>query len=199
MPLAMTSGVVGAGVYAIYYHGPFVSYSPLAQANRESCHVPIYVGKAIPKGGRKGGMVAASFTTSRALATRLRKHASTVRSSPTLNIDDFRFRYLVLDDIWIPLGENILIETFKPLWNVAVEGFGINAPGSGRSAQRRSPWDVLHPGRGYADKLTGGGYDAVAVIGRIEDYFAGRPLRALPRALAAMAAEDADEDDQGEV
>ncbi|MGL5363515.1 MAG: Eco29kI family restriction endonuclease [Bosea sp. (in: a-proteobacteria)] len=197
-PLALTDDVVGAGVYAIYYRGSFVPYAALAEANRESCHVPIYVGKAIPKGGRKGGIAAGSMAASTALSLRLRKHASTVRSTSTLNIDDFSFRYLVLDDIWIPLGENILIETFKPLWNVAVEGFGINDPGAGRSAQKRSPWDVLHPGRGYADKLTGGGPDAVAVVGRIEDHFAGRPLRSLPRALAATA-EDAKEEDRGEV
>jgi hypothetical protein len=79
-----------------------------------------------------------------------------------------------------------------------VEGFGINDPGKGRLNQKRSPWDVLHPGRGYADRLTGGGPEVNAVLGRIEDHFSGRPLRALPKALA-KAAEEATEDDRGEV
>ena len=196
-PLVSTDEVVGAGVYAIYFRGSFAPYAPLAQANRDACLVPIYVGKAIPKGGRKGGISSISMAKSTALMSRLRKHAATVRSTLTLDIADFRFRYLVLDDIWIPLGENILIETFKPLWNVAVEGFGINDLGAGRSAQKRSPWDVLHPGRGYADRLTGGGSDALAVIGRIEDHFAGRPLRSLPRSLA-LSAKGASEEDRCE-
>jgi hypothetical protein len=136
--------------------------------------------------------------TNKGLGSRLRKHADSIRATESLKIEDFSFRYIVLDDIWIPLGENILIETFKPLWNVAVEGFGINDPGKGRLNQKRSPWDVLHPGRGYAARLTGGGPEVSAVLGRIEDHFAGRPLRALPK-LLAKAAEEADDEDRGEV
>ena len=30
---------------------------------------------------------------------------------------------LVVDDIWIPLGENMMIEQFKPIWNLAIDGF----------------------------------------------------------------------------
>jgi hypothetical protein len=175
--------VLGAGVYAIYYRGSFKPYGPLASQNQQDCRAPIYVGKAIPKGGRKGGLSVEKPGSGTSLSSRLRKHADTITSTKTLDIADFRFRFLVLDDIWIPLGENILIETFKPLWNIAVDGFGINDPGRGRLAQARSPWDVLHPGRDYADRLTGGGADTLSIIGRIEDYFAGRPLRPLPKSL----------------
>jgi hypothetical protein len=195
--LSSTDHVQGAGVYAIYYRGDLPHYAPLAEANREACRQPIYVGKAIPKGGRKGGMPTTGLTSGTALAARLRKHALTIRSTATLSIEDFRYRYLVLDDIWIPLGENILIETFRPVWNIAVDGFGINDPGRGRNAQKRSPWDVLHPGREYAARLTGGSPDVAAVLGRIEDHFAGRPLRPLPKALA-QAAIEAEEEDRGE-
>ena len=182
-PLAAAEHVLGAGVYVIYYRGGFPAYQPLAEANRDDCRRPIYVGSAIPKGGRKGGISDRAIIAGKSLASRLRKHASTVKSTTTLNIDDFRFRYLVLDDIWIPLGENILIETFKPVWNIAVDGFGINDPGKGRIGQRRSSWDAIHPGRAYADRLTGGGREAAIVFGRIEDHFAGRPLRSLPKSL----------------
>ncbi len=197
-PLATTEHVRGAGVYVIYYRGMFEPYAPLAAENRDVCKLPIYVGKAIPPGGRKGGVPSALPGTGTALGARLRKHALNIRATSTLDIDDFRFRYLVLDDIWIPLGENILIETFKPLWNIAVDGFGINDPGKGRNAQKRSPWDVLHPGRDYAARLTGGAVDVAAVIGRIEDHFAGRPLRALPKALAD-AVKEVNEEDQDDV
>lgn len=197
-PLTNADQVQGAGVYVIYYRGGFEPYAPLSEVNREACKLPIYVGKAIPKGGRKGGMPTIAPGTGTALASRLRKHALTIKATPTLDVTDFRFRYLVLDDIWIPLGENILIENFKPLWNIAVDGFGINDPGAGRAAQKRSPWDVLHPGRDYAARLTGGGVDMAVVVGRIQDHFAKRPLRRLPKALAD-AAKDASEEDRGEV
>ena len=53
----------------------------------------------------------------------------------------------------IPLAENMLIETFKPVWNVLIDGFGNNDPGAGRHNQRRSAWDMLHPGRPWAERL----------------------------------------------
>lgn len=198
LPLGTAELVAGAGVYVLYYHGDFPAYMPIVSANAESWERPIYVGKAIPKGGRKGGITRDTAAAGTALGSRLRKHAESIRATENLKVEDFVFRYIVLDDIWIPLGENILIETFKPLWNVAVEGFGINDPGKGRLNQKRSPWDVLHPGRGYAARLTGGGPDSAAVLGRIEDHFAGKPLRALPKVLAE-AADEAIEEDRGEV
>ncbi len=193
-PLARAESIVGAGVYAIYYRGDFPAYRPLAQANAQSWSKPIYVGKAIPKGGRKGGITQDASASGTALSSRLRKHADSIQSASNLSPEDFGFRCIVLDDIWIPLGENILIETFKPLWNVAVDGFGINDPGKGRLDQRKSPWDVLHPGRGYADRLRGGGVEIEAILGRIEDHFAGRPLRKLPKSISSLIDDNSDED-----
>jgi hypothetical protein len=197
-PLGSTENIAGAGVYALYYRGAFPAYRAIAKANEETWELPIYVGKAIPKGGRKGGISRESATSGTALLGRLRKHAQSIKATDSLQIEDFSFRYVVLDDIWIPLGENILIETFQPLWNVALEGFGINDPGGGRSKQKRSPWDILHPGRSYAARLTGGGPELSAVIGRVEDHLHHRPLRALPKALAEIA-QEATEEDRGEV
>jgi hypothetical protein len=73
-----------------------------------------------------------------------------------LNIDDFYCRFLVVDDIWIPLGESLLIEKTKPLWNVVVDGFGNHDPGSGRYNQQISSWYTIHPGRSWARKLQKG-------------------------------------------
>ena len=47
---------IGAGVYAIYYRGDFAPYRRLAELNRDVYKVPIYVGKAVPAGARKGGL-----------------------------------------------------------------------------------------------------------------------------------------------
>jgi len=112
---------------------------------------PIYVAKAIPKGGRWGRLTA-DASKGRALADRLGRHATSIEQATKLEIADFLVRYLVVDELWIPLGENILFETFKPLWNRAIDGFG--DPGRRRATQFRLPWDVLHPGRAFAEKLT---------------------------------------------
>ena len=87
------------------------------------------------------------------LYSRIRKHADSIDNATNLARDDFRCRYLLVDDIWIPLGETLLIERFRPLWNVAVEGFGLNDPGSRRHGGDRSDWDEIHPGRPWRDKM----------------------------------------------
>ncbi len=184
LPLGSASQIAGAGVYVLYYKGNYPAYAELSLANANDYVHPIYVGKAIPKGGRKGGLSDVNALVSTALSLRLRKHAESIEAAINLNLNDFAFRAIVLDDIWIPLGENILIETFRPLWNVVVEGFGINDPGKGRLGQKRSAWDALHPGRTYAEKLKGGGPEAISIIGRIDDYFKGKPLRPIPKSIS---------------
>lgn len=174
-PLSATEDIIGAGVYAIYYVGEdFPAYAPIAKANQDNAFAqPIYVGKAIPKGGRKGG-VSSDAGSGTALRDRLRQHASSVDQAANLDLAGFHFRYLVVDDIWIPLGENMLIETFKPIWNMLIDGFGNKDPGRRRATQYKSSWDVLHPGRAFADKLADSGKTPDEIIQSIEGYFAGR-------------------------
>lgn len=172
--------VRGAGIYAIYYTGPFPAYEPVAARNRSGeFGQPIYVGKAIPKGGRKGG-IAADASKGTALRDRLRQHAASIDQATNLNLGDFFYRYLVVDDIWIPLGENMLIETFRPVWNIVIDGFGNKDPGNRRATQHRSPWDVLHPGRTFADKLADGGIAPEDVVRKLEKFFAGQPVSPVP-------------------
>lgn len=142
----------GAGIYALYYVGPFPAYLPLSvrNAGSEGLVAPIYVGKAIPAGGRKGASLSTTPKTL-ALWTRLREHADSIRATK-LRIEDFQCRYLVVDDIWIPLGESLLIAKFSPIWNSLIDGFGNHDPGKGRYQGMRTRWDVLHPGRGWADR-----------------------------------------------
>ncbi len=136
----------GAGIYAIYYTGDFESYEPLSKANAgESPIVPIYVGKAVPSGGRRGGIIAADH--GQALFKRLSEHRKSIEAAVNLNIEDFCCRYLVVDDIWIPLGEALLISKTSPVWNSILDGFGNHDPGAGRRAGKISRWDVLHPRR----------------------------------------------------
>jgi len=189
--LANAEAVQGAGIYVIYYCGTFTPYARIRVTGQ-----PIYVGKAIPKGGRKGGL-GADASRGRAMADRIAQHARSIDEVSNLDLEHFQVRYLMVDDIWIPLGENMLIEQFKPVWNRAIDGFGNKDPGRRRATQYKSPWDVLHPGRKFAEKLADGGLSPAFLEERVEDYFAGRPLKSLPKAVqlqqaAAVAdAEDA--------
>lgn len=145
--------IAGAGVYALYYAGNFPSYRPIAQINQSNpCSIPIYIGKAIPRGGRKGGL-GFNALEGKALLERLKDHARSIEQAKNLSLNDFSYRYLVVDDIWIPLAENILISTFNPIWNIVIDGFGIHDPGEGRKRQAKSDWDIVHPGRTFADLL----------------------------------------------
>lgn len=150
-PLGALPEFKGAGIYAIYYAGDFAPYQEIAKRNKESKTAPIYVGKAVPAGARKGGG-AANGNGGKPLFNRLSEHAESIRSVSNLNIEDFTCRFLVVDDIWIPLGESLLIARYSPVWNALIDGFGNHDPGSGRYNGMRPRWDVLHPGRGWAAK-----------------------------------------------
>lgn len=151
VPLADMQKFKGAGIYALYYKGGMKAYAPLVSANLSlSKEIPIYVGKAVPAGARKGGVVDSSKSTS--LYSRLTKHLQSINEAQNLDSADFYCRYLVVDDIWIPLGESLMIAMFSPVWNQFLDGFGNNDPGRGRYKQERSRWDVLHQGRPWAEK-----------------------------------------------
>jgi Eco29kI restriction endonuclease len=162
---------LGAGVYAIYYTGDYPAYTPIAERNRGGLfELPIYVGKAIPAGGRKGGF--SGSPAGPVLFKRLVEHAESIRVTRNLRIEDFRCRYLVVDDIWIPLGETLLVEEFGPLWNRTIDGFGNHDPGGRRYQQRRSAWDVLHPGRAWAMKCAEATTPEAQLFERVARHFA---------------------------
>jgi hypothetical protein len=194
-PLTQTADLVGAGVYAIYYSGSFEPYQPVVEKNKDGAFgQPIYVGKAVPKGARKGGL-AFDASKGKALRDRLRQHAGSIDEATNISLEDFHFRSLIVDDIWIPLGENMMIEQFRPIWNLVIDGFGNKDPGVRRASQYRSPWDVLHPGRQFAEKLADGSVTVQALISRLAEYFAGRPVPLVSTEDAADvgAVEDAED------
>lgn len=165
----------GAGIYAIYYHGSFDAYKPVSINPNEASAKPIYVGKAIPTGSRKGASLI-STTGGQALWKRLSDHKDTIfsveKAAGNLRLADFSVRYLVVDDIWIPLGESLLIATFSPLWNTVVDGFGNHDPGAGRYNGLRPIWDVLHPGRVWADRCKVRPQNIADITQSIVRYFA---------------------------
>lgn len=179
MPLSGIAAFEGAGIYVLYYHGDHPAYAPIAAMNAAEAHWPIYIGKAIPSGGRKGASLSAS-SRGRSLYNRLSDHRDSIadveRGSGTLRVRDFSVRYLIVDDIWIPLGESLLITRFRPVWNIALDGFGNHDPGKGRYNGLRPLWDHLHPGRGWAIKCAERTETLPEIVTRISDYLDAHPI-----------------------
>ena len=50
-PLNRFSGI---GIYVIYYFGSFEPYIKLSELNKKRCVAPIYIGKGVRNGTRKG-------------------------------------------------------------------------------------------------------------------------------------------------
>lgn len=143
---------IGAGVYLLYYFGDNPLYKKLVFANKDNVRYPIYVGKAVPAGARKGGQ-GIDVDHGPALYKRLCEHSESVKTAENLEINDFQCRFLVVDDIWIPLAESLMIEKFAPVWNCVLDGFGNHDPGSGRYSGKMPYWDCVHPGRVWASRL----------------------------------------------
>jgi hypothetical protein len=146
---------IGTGVYSLYYLGNFDLYQKIAEVNITECTQPIYVGKAVPKGWRTARGGSEKYAT---LTQRLREHARSIKHGPGLNIKDFKCRFMILkgkESSMITIVEAALIRKYRPLWNTVVDGFGNHDPGSGRYDQAKSEWDVLHPGRAWAENLRG--------------------------------------------
>ncbi|MDR0850887.1 MAG: Eco29kI family restriction endonuclease [Clostridiales Family XIII bacterium] len=161
---------IGAGVYALYYTGSFSPYLQLAEINKnEKFLCPIYVGKAVPAGARKGGL-GLDTDHGQVLFKRLSEHAESIAAVQNLELIDFYCRFLVVDDIWIPLAESMLIERFKPVWNRTLDGFGNHDPGKGRYSGKMPLWDCLHPGRAWATRLQPSAFTKEELEVRVREY-----------------------------
>lgn len=162
---------IGSGVYAIYYTGKLELYERLSQVNRTSYYLPIYVGKAIPSGARRGK----ASKEGASLFRRLAEHTQSIHAADNLDSSDFHCRFIIIpheEDALIAPIESAIIKLYNPLWNSWVDGFGNHAPGSRRSDQARSQWDVIHPGRKWAEGLRGikGENDAETIMQNIHAY-----------------------------
>lgn len=155
-------------------------YAPIAAANADEARWPIYIGKAIPSGGRKGASLTASARGT-SLYKRLSEHRESIRDveqgSGTLAVEDFRAHYLTVDDIWIPLGESLLIARFRPIWNRALDGFGNHDPGKGRYKGLRPLWDHLHPGREWATRCAVRNEPIPEIEQRLTEYLLAHPFK----------------------
>jgi hypothetical protein len=173
VPIAEIARFQGAGIYAIYYIGHFDAYAPMKTWNsgNEEFNLPIYIGKAVPTGGRKGNVDPEVSARGSALINRLDEHRKSIEQAENLDTKDFWCRFLVVDDIWIPLGESLLIQHYRPIWNSLIDGFGNHDPGSGRHQGARPNWDTLHPGRHWAVRCAPSKLTELQIRERVEDFW----------------------------
>ena len=164
----------GRGVYAIYYIGANPLYLKYAELNRTAYEFPIYVGKAVPAGWRQSRVSDKPENQSRELFSRLTQHHNSIKLAPNLDPGDFMCRFVIFEDTgsdMISTVEAALIKFNRPLWNTTVDGFGNHDPGKGRYEQARSDWDVIHPGRKWADKCNGIHKKNTAIFSKIKNHF----------------------------
>lgn len=161
LPLSEVSLYYGSGVYALYYDGQFPLYRPISGSE-----TPIYVGKASPTVSNARTPVEQGHTLSR----RLLEHGKNIASAKsTLDTRDFKYRALVVQSGWEGAAETFLIDLFKPIWNSETKlvfGLGKHGDHAGTRANRRSPWDTLHPGRTWAGDERLSDAKSVEVMGR---------------------------------
>jgi hypothetical protein len=134
----------GAGVYALYYCGKNKAYNALCKLDGGRFKYPIYIGKAAGESAKQGFNPHGSGKTK--LYDRIVQHAESIDEVKNLELDDFRCRYLVLNDAYIALAESVMIRLFRPPWNGM--SFGSKVVGKHRMTGTPGLWDALHPGRG---------------------------------------------------
>jgi Eco29kI restriction endonuclease len=165
---------LGTGVYALYYTGQNPLYRKYAELNRLAYNYPIYVGKAVPKGWRQARTSDSALNQSRELHNRLREHSRSITIGAGLSPEEFTCRFVILENEgsdMISTIEAALIKLNQPLWNVAVDGFGNHDPGRGRYEQAKSDWDIIHPGRPWAERCNGVCKDESVIFSNIERHF----------------------------
>lgn len=156
----------GAGVYAIYYRGRFDPYLPISGKE-----IPIYVGKADPDSPEARTPIEQKTK----LAGRLKEHRRSIeRAASTLEAEDFECRYLVVQTGWEKPAESFLINFFQPVWNNETGicfGLGKHGDSMETRANRRSPWDTLHPGRKWAAGIVGDAMPELMIRDRLATHF----------------------------
>ena len=172
-PLPPPTRFRGTGVYALYYTGRTGIYRKYGTLNRTAYSHPIYVGKAVPKGWRQARVVDDPDAQSSELRSRLAEHSKNIGKVSGLNLTDFMCRFVILEGTasdMIGTIEAALIKLHKPLWNTGMDGFGNHTPGNGRFQQAKSVWDVIHPGRTWAEKCTGVASSPEAVLKNVAHH-----------------------------
>ena len=171
MPLAALPKSYGSGVYALYYAGDVPLYRPISRTE-----TPIYVGQAAPTSNH----ATSPREQGPRLSSRLSTHARNIRKAvSTLSIEDFSYRALVVQSGWETAAEEYLIHLFKPIWNSETNilyGFGKHGDDPKTRANKRSPWDTIHPGREWAVESLEDAKNAARIDAEVAMHFAASTI-----------------------
>lgn len=162
-PLSDIQPFYGAGVYAIYYTGENHVYRPVSGSE-----TPVYVGKADPPAG-----AASLLDQETKLYGRLNEHRKNIEKVSGIDISDFECRALAVQSGYQAAAESHLINLFKPIWNNETKilfGIGKHGDSAKTRANKRSPWDTLHPGRRWA-KDNQPGKSVARIEAEVADHF----------------------------
>ncbi|MDY6941221.1 MAG: Eco29kI family restriction endonuclease [Cyanobacteriota bacterium] len=85
--LPITERFWGTGVYALYCIAESGIYSKFNAVNQTAFRLPIYVGKAVPKGWRQGRQFLPVQAKSYELSNRLREHSHSLNCGEGLDIE----------------------------------------------------------------------------------------------------------------
>jgi len=175
LPVPVPERFHGTGVYAIYCIAQEGIYCDFHMINRTAYNIPIYIGKAVPKGWRLGRSNVAADSKTYELNNRIREHGKNLQLGQGLHILDFHTRFMILEGAesdLIGTVEAALIRKYQPLWNTLLDGFGNHDPGKGRYEQAMSDWDVCHPGRLWAKKCRGTHSNRAQLLKNIAEFMA---------------------------
>jgi len=179
-PLGRIAKTYGSGVYAIYYQGEHPAYRAITGSE-----TPIYVGKADPS--QPGAST--SREQGPQLYNRLVEHRKQIRIAGAygvqnnlphpLRVEDFTCRRLVCATNAQLSAERHLINVFKPVWNSDVKicwGISKHGDSSKTRSNKRSPWDVIHPGRlwALASELVDSSRPE-EILAKLEGHFSNHP------------------------
>lgn len=160
----------GSGVYAIYYRGKSEpAYAPIS-----GTETPIYVGKADP---------ADAFAESiegqgKSLYKRLGEHARNIDKTD-LDLNDFQFRAATIQSGMQAAVEEFMLRLFRPIWNKGVgpcHGLGKHGDSATTRANKRSPWDTMHPGRKWAKDTLSNQAERHEIEAKIAAHFGHHPV-----------------------
>ena len=170
-PLAVIPRSYGSGVYAIYYNGSFPAYAPIS-----GTETPIYVGQASPALDN----ARTPLEQGTKLFGRLSEHGKNIaKATTTLDLADFECRWLVVQSGGQTAAEDYLIHLFRPIWNNQTNilyGLGKHGDDAGTRANKRSPWDTMHPGRKWAEASKEDAKTPATIERELTRHFAEHPV-----------------------
>jgi hypothetical protein len=171
MPLSEIEPFYGSGVYAIYYRGDFNLYAPIS-----ATETPIYVGQAAPLQANARRPTEQGDKLSRRLTEHLK---NILKAKDSLDINDFDCRALVVQSGWETAAEDYLIHLFKPIWNSETKilyGLGKHGDSATTRANKRSPWDTIHPARHWAAETAEDAKTPSQIAEELEKHFETTPV-----------------------